>query len=259
MSDSPLNNRPPIGFRPLQNLIVVAALIATLFTAWTEPGLLPSSLVEKVNLAMPPGSATALPSWPTPVPRSLPSIGIVAGHSGNDTGAVCPEELGGIREVDINLAVANLVREALLQEGYAVDILAEFDPLLQGYQALALVSIHADSCQYINDEATGFKVAAALSTSYPEQTLRLITCLSDRYQKATGLKFHLGSVTNDMTSYHAFDEINPNTPAAIIEIGFMNLDYEILTQRQTDVARGITNGILCFARNEDISQNQNQP
>jgi len=66
--------------------------------------------------------------------------------------------------------------------------------------------------------------------------------------------FHSGSVTNDMTSYHAFEEIDPQTPAAIIEIGFMNLDYGILTQRPDLIARGVTDGILCYVRNETIQQ-----
>lgn len=234
-------------------VLVVGAIIATLFTGWTEPGLLPSSLAEQFTLALAP-DATPLPAYPTSTPRALPHIGLVAGHSGNDPGAVCSAVLGGIREVDINLDVANRVRNNLIAEGLEVDLLSEFDPLLNGYQALALVSIHADSCEYINNQATGFKVAAAMSTTYPETAVRLTNCLRERYAQVTGLKFHPSSVTTDMTQYHAFGEINPTTPAAIIEIGFMNLDYEMLTQHQDIIARGITDGILCYVRNENISQ-----
>jgi N-acetylmuramoyl-L-alanine amidase len=116
------------------------------------------------------------------------------------------------------------------------------------------VSIHADSCDYVNDEATGFKVAAALSNPRPEKATRLTSCLRDRYARATGLPFHLNSVTPDMTSYHAFDEIDIETTAVIIEIGFLNLDRQLLTQEQDVVVEGITNGILCYIRNEDVSQ-----
>jgi N-acetylmuramoyl-L-alanine amidase len=56
-----------------------------------------------------------------------------------------------------------------------------------------------------------------------------------------------------MSSYHAFDEINADTPAVIIETGFMNLDRQILTQQPELIAEGITNGILCYLYNEDIS------
>lgn len=240
-------------FRYLQVVVGVAVAIATLFTAWTEPGLLPSSLSERLNNALISSETTPLPNQPTVTARPKQHIGIVAGHSGNDPGAVCPSELGGIREVDINLTIANLTRDYLINEGYDVDLLAEFDPRLTGYRAIALISIHADSCDYINEEAAGFKIAAAMSTFYPEQANRLTNCLRNRYSEITGLPFHPGSVTEDMTSYHAFSEIHNETPAAIIEVGFMNLDRKILTQQPELLARGITSGILCYVRNEDVS------
>jgi N-acetylmuramoyl-L-alanine amidase len=212
-------------FRQLEIVVVVAFVIATLFTGWTEPGLLPGSLSEKLTSALTFQKLTPVPGAPTTTPRTAPRIGIVAGHSGNDSGAVCSDALGGTREVDINLNVASLVREKLIAQGYDVDLLAEFDPRLSDYKALALVSIHADSCEYVNDQATGFKVAAAISTKYPEQAQRLTSCLRNRYEAATGLPFHSGSVTGDMSNYHAFNEIDAFTPAAIIETGFMNLDH----------------------------------
>jgi N-acetylmuramoyl-L-alanine amidase len=119
-----------------------------------------------------------------------------------------------------------------------------------------LVSIHNDSCDYINNEATGFKVAAAMSSIFPEKASRLTACLVDRYGAITNLKFHANTITKDMTNYHTFNEINSQTTAAIIETGFMNLDRQILTERTDVVSRGISQGILCFIRNEDLN---NQP
>lgn len=250
---SPINKKDS-AFRHMGFLVITAIFAATLFTAWTEPGLLPSTLSETFNNALPAFGTTPLPNFPTLTPRPSPKIGIVAGHMGNDSGAVCPDELGGVREVDINFDVASRVQAILQAEGYQVDLLNEFDDRLLAYKSVALVSIHSDSCNYVNDEATGFKVAAAMSTIYPEQAVRLTECLRARYQNVTGLNFHTGSVTNDMTSYHAFDEIDPQTPAAIIEIGFMNLDYQILTQRPDLIARGVTDGLLCYIRNENVNQ-----
>jgi N-acetylmuramoyl-L-alanine amidase len=66
------------------------------------------------------------------------------------------------------------------------------------------------------------------------------------------MNFHATSVTPDMTSYHAFDEISEETTAAIIETGFLNLDRQMLTKDRDKVVKGITDGILCFVRNEDI-------
>lgn len=243
-------------FRQLEIIIVVAVVIATLFTAWTEPGLLPGGLSEKLTNALLFQKATPGSSSSIVTPRATPRIGIVAGHSVYDSGAVCSDALGGTREVDVNLSVAGLVKDKLISEGYDVDLLAEYDPRLTNYRAQALVSIHADSCDYINDSATGFKVAAAISTKYPDQTQRLTSCIRNRYGDITGLKFHPGSVTADMTSYHAFSEINPETPAAIIETGFLNLDHQILTENPDLIAEGITSGILCFVRNESVDATQ---
>jgi len=62
-----------------------------------------------------------------------------------------------------------------------------------------------------------------------------------------------------MTSYHAFAEIDPETTAAIIEVGFLNLDRQILTQKADLVAQGIADGILCYLNNEDLSQDTPAP
>ena len=243
--------RPAGGtFYYLQVVIIVAIFLATIFTAWSEFGLLPDSLTQYLSSAMAPQAVTSQPNIPTltPLPRLL--IGVVSGHWGNDSGAVCPD---GLTEAQVNQEIATRVKESLVGYGYNVDLLKEFDPRLDGYNALVLVSIHADSCDYINDQATGFKVAAAISTFYPERAERLTACLRSRYASATGMSFHPGSVTADMTSYHAFDEIDTETTAAIIETGFLNLDRKMLTKHPDLAANGITQGILCYVRNEDIT------
>jgi N-acetylmuramoyl-L-alanine amidase len=137
-------------------------------------------------------------------------------------------------------------------------LLKEFDPKLNNYQASALVSIHADSCDYINDQAAGFKVASALANPRPERAARLTACLRNRYAQATNLPLH-NSITIDMTSYHAFDEIHAETTAAIIEVGFLNLDRQVLTENTDAVAQGITDGIICFLNNEDITSQSGTP
>jgi N-acetylmuramoyl-L-alanine amidase len=53
-----------------------------------------------------------------------------------------------------------------------------------------------------------------------------------------------------MTQYHTFYEIDPRTPGAIIETGFMLLDRELLTQQPDRVAQGIVDGIICFIEGE---------
>lgn len=228
----------------------IAVLLATLFTAWTPNSFFTSNLQEQLRLILTPQAGPNVVTSPQPQLR----IGIVAGHTGNDSGAVCVDENGEVdlTEVDVNLEIATLVRESLVSRGYQVDLLNEFDTRLNGYRAVALVSIHNDSCEYINEEATGFKVAASLETRDVNRAQRLTACMTDRYQQVTGLTFHENSITADMTEYHAFSEIDPNTITAIIETGFLNLDREILTNQTDRVAEGVTQGILCFINNESV-------
>jgi N-acetylmuramoyl-L-alanine amidase len=223
-------------------------LIATLLTFWTPANILSGNLMERMFRSFEVG-AVPDSTLPTPTPSPRPRIGIVAGHWGNDPGAVC---IDGLTEESVNLKIAELVRQHLIEAGYDVDVLQEMDARLNGYQALALVSIHNDSCDYINDQATGFKVAAAVSTIYPEKATRLTACMTQRYQSVVGLPFHYNTVTRDMTEYHAFREINSSTTAAIIETGFLNLDRDILVNQTDKVAKGVSDGILCYVRNEDI-------
>ena len=252
----------PIGHVLRQLLITfgVAALLATVFTAWTPASLSPGELLNQLMAALErrgePTPAGAVVEA-TPSERPPMRIGIVAGHSGLhpetgfvDPGSVCAD---GLTELDVNLAIAELVVEQLDAAGFQADLLQEFDPRLTDYRAVALVSIHADSCLPINDQATGYKVAAAMDTEVPDRAQRLVTCIVDRYGRATGLRFHPGSITRDMTEYHTFYEIDDLTPAAIIETGFMYLDREFLTREPETAARGIVDGVLCYVNNEPIS------
>src|SRR5512139_297505 len=237
-------------WRAVQSTLGIAILLATLFTALPSRGLVSGEFYERLSMVLTPRPGENMPVVSQPQER----IGIVAGHSGNDSGAVCVDGNGNVTltEADVNLEIAALVQQRLTQAGYQVDLLREFDSRLNGYRALAIVSIHNDSCEYVNDQATGFKVAAALNTHDVNRANRLTACLVDRYERTTGMTYHAGSITGDMREYHAFREIDSNTVAAIIETGFLNLDREILTQRTEQVAEGVVQGILCFAKNENI-------
>jgi N-acetylmuramoyl-L-alanine amidase len=238
--------KTPSVFSSLWTIVTVALVMATLFTLWTPANLFSNQFLDRMFQAAQTDPTLTFPT-PTSVPRAR--IGIVAGHWGNDPGAVCPD---GLTEEQVNLEIATHVQNQLIAEGYEVDLLQEFDERLYEYNALALVSIHNDSCNYINDDATGFKVAAAASSAYPEKANRLSSCLIDRYTKTTGLKFHPNTITPDMTHYHTFREVHSDTTAAIIETGFLNLDRRILTEQPELVAQGVTFGILCYVKNEPV-------
>ena len=250
MQQRPSKNRPWAT-----NLFVIAFVLGIGYVIWlttSSPGVenTPVPGEPKATKALPPTrtpkptrtlrpSKTPKPSV-TPTPEPL-RVGIVAGHWQNDSGAVCPE---GLEEAAINLDVASRVFAILEEAGYPADLLPEFSAALTGYRAAAFVSIHADSCE--SDGLSGFKAARVASSAIPEMEDRLVDCLVEEYAQATGLALHEDTITFDMTDYHAFWEIDPNTPGAIIELGFMDGDRDLLTRNANLAAQGVAQGILCF-------------
>ena len=229
-------------------IIAVSAVLATMFTAWTPLGLFPAAWIEgeeETEAELVEAQATqAADNEETKL-----KVGIVSGHWGFDSGAICPD---GLTEMEVNLQIASLVRDYLIADGYEVDLLKEKDPRLEGYMGAAFVSIHADSCVYINDLATGFKVAPAARGTIDQEDYRLAACFQDRYSEVTGLGLHQ-SLTEDMTDYHGFELIDGYTTAVIMETGFMNLDRQILTEQPDLIAQGIVASIECYLNNEPVA------
>ncbi len=179
-------------------------------------------------------------------------VAIISGHAGNDSGAICEDDNGNVlvAEADINAEVARLSAERLRRAGADVMILDEYDERLQGLRAGVLVSLHADSCI----DASGYKAATHTYSAIPETNRRLLACIENAYPAATGLVHHPNTVTHNMTEYHAFRRIDPLTPAAIIELGFLGGDQALLVNQPEIVAKGVADGILCFLEGEKEPQ-----
>ena len=234
-------------------LLSVGVLVGfNLFTANAQPQPTPTPAAAvlatpEIQIPLPeapPGPTVAAISVAHALPLEAQYsglVGLVAGHHGFDPGAVCPD---GLTEAEVNYAVAHEVADLLIRRGVQVNLLEEFDPYLTGYQADALVSIHADSCTVPG--ATGFKVARVTDSAIPEAEDRLVACLNQQYAAYTSLPQHPSSITDGMTNYHAFSEIASTTPGAIIETGFLLNDRFLLESKPKIVARGIAAGILCF-------------
>jgi len=80
--------------------------------------------------------------------------------------------------------------------GYEVDLLQEFDQRLKSISALALVSIHSDSCTYTNSESNRFlKLPLLHQILFRKKTAHLTACLIQRYGSETGLHFLANSPT----------------------------------------------------------------
>ncbi len=188
------------------------------------------------NMAAPAGGQVRQRVRQSPAARR---VGIIAGHKDYDPGSVCDD---GLTEADVNLGIARQVVSGLQAGDVSAEILAEYDPRLNDYAGLLLLSIHADSCKDYGDSFTGFKIASA---NTPGSDI-LGDCLFQAYQAATQLPLHANTITSDMTEYHAFRQIAPTTPAAIIETGFLNRDRRLLTDGSATVAAGIVAGLECF-------------
>lgn len=187
------------------------------------------------------GALTGLPG----LPRW--QVAIIAGHRNFDTGAVCET---GLMEVAVTSEVAEQTARRLQRQGVEVQVLDEYDPRLQGLQADALVSIHADSCVSLS----GFKVASAEETVLPVEDALLVECLEDRYAAAARLAVHPTTITHDMTGYHAFQRVAATTPGAIIELGFLGGDGDLLANQRPRLARGVADGVICFLKQVGSAQ-----
>jgi len=247
--DSSLAYRPFRMFSALQTIGTAAVIIATLLTLWTPSNLLSGELFDAMLIAI---QATNQPEAESSSSiigsmNSQTRIGIVAGHW-NDTdnpGFVCTDDRD-ISEQRLNLRIATLVSQKLTALGYQTDLFQEHDAALTVFQANALISIHNDTCDFLTDEASGFKVAPALGNSQTDQANLLTSCIVDRYTAVTGLQYHPGVLTEHMTTYHTFEEIHGSTPVIVIETGYLNLDREILSTESDRIAQGIVESILCY-------------
>lgn len=177
-------------------------------------------------------------------------VAIISGHAGFDSGAVCTDAAGNVTvtEAEINARIAQLVVDKLSSSATLINttMLDEKDDRLTDLKADVMLSLHSDSCI----ELSGYKAAFDPETQIAETQQKLMACINNRYPNATNLSYHATTITHDMLGYHAFGRIDPQTPAAILEMGFMGGDQQLLTTQPDAVAQGIADSLLCFLNNE---------
>lgn len=238
----------------LRTIFVVgisAGLVATVLTWFTDPQFLNPAVVKGLQLNDPMLMANIADAGATPTPVATPNwhyrIGIISGHRGKDSGAVCEDAYGypELQEADINFSVAQRVVAKLKAENFTVDLLDENDPRLDNYQGVALVSIHANTCYDFGEFVSGYIVAKAEARpDFGNDTL-LRECVALNYGALVPLERSF-VLTLDMTDYHVFRTIHPLTPAVILEMGYMLADREVLENEPELLAQAITNGIYCY-------------
>ena len=77
--------------------------------------------------------------------------------------------------------------------------------------------------------------------------------MQQEYADATALPYHPNSITPHMANYHAFNKIRSGTPALIIEVGYLNLDRDLLTTGSSVLVDGLVNGLSCYIEHQSGS------
>ena len=95
----------------MQTLVGIAIVMATLFTMWTPANLFSNNLLDQMMRVAQNSPATVYPTL-TPSPRLR--VGIVSGHMGHDSGAVCPD---GLTEAEVNYKIAAML-QTMLRTGW---------------------------------------------------------------------------------------------------------------------------------------------
>lgn len=239
--------KPKPTFQAISTTIMVAVLMATLLTLWM-PSVFTEETIDKQYLSEMTSTQTAefiIEDLQVNLPPEFPGnrIGILIGHKGQDNGEVCEN---GLTELEVNSNVATYLQEALIGMGFEAELLDETDPRLVGYQAKLLIALHCNSCEYINDNATGFKFAIAPTDVRTIDREDLTRCLSENYANRTGLKYHYQTTTTEVRNYPAFDQLDPLTAAMIFELGYLNIDQGILVNQPQLLAEGIASGLQCY-------------
>ena len=252
-SDIPLENEQNQGdiahsegytiSRGIQSVISVAILIATLLTLWN-----PRKVFVTPNLVDLFQSGKIFESYNTDRSNYDGNfrIGILAGHWQNSPGEVCAD---GVIEADINLDIASRVKLNLEETRYKVDLFQEYDLDFLNYEADALVAVYSGSCLESPPPPSGFKIGTSLTTENTENVNNLVVCLGENYQNYTELPFTYEIITPDHPSFHIFRDIDPDTPAVLIEIGALSTDRDLITNRSNSIAEGISAGIRCYIEN----------
>ena len=190
----------------------------------------------------------AIPSLPRPLEGPI-TVAIQPGHWKIDE---LPAEAArrkrvigaihdGVYELDINLAVVSALRPLLEAEGYTVHVIpATVPPRLR---VDAFISIHADWGG--DPERKGWKLAPPWRPS--QASSDLAESLKSSFRGESSLREDVGGITYGMRGYFGFSPdryihaTSPNTPAVIIELGFVTNESD----RNTMVSRpGYYAGII---------------
>lgn len=228
--------------RVLQTILLVAAVLATIFTLWNPYKLFSQQEVAQSELQESASGRSTENS----------TIGILVGHWNVDSGYVCEN---GIVEANVTEAIANQVSIKLNALGYPVKLLAETDLDLINFRGPLLVALYTGSCEDTSSNKSGFIVGTTLSPADLNTSNALAVCMGEIYQSSTKLEFSYEIISTDHLAYRIFELVNQNTPVIYLEMGSLLYDQTTLIDNSENVANGIVNGIQCYL---DTLENTNE-
>lgn len=254
--------------RAWQLLAIVVLLLLTGCSTVLAPApaapLLPTAALPTPRAAPSPANLVAPTATTAPAPARR--VGLQVGHwrieDHPDEQATLRRFSGayyrGYDEWEINILIAEQVRDRLTAAGVVVELIPATVPV--AYAADAFVSIHVDGVTGPQAATRrGWKLATPFRASAASQALA--AAISATYPQITGLPDDPQGPSYDMRAYYAFayyryrHSIAPTTPAVLIETGFMThpADREVLFTQTELIAEGIARGVLHYLANDDPS------
>ena len=196
------------------------------------------------------------------IQKHRPRVGIQVGHY---KAIEQPEELknirystgaqvGNFKEVDINMAVAKMLRDMLEARGIIVDMLPATVP--KNYQADVFISIHADAS--IDRNRRGYK-SAYFSPSRNDYDQLLKEKIDESYFYFMGLPDDDENVSGAMLEYYSFNNkrfkhsISAKTAGIIVEMGYISnkLDLQLIKD-PVNPAYALKVGIIKFLKAQNL-------
>jgi N-acetylmuramoyl-L-alanine amidase len=158
--------------------------------------------------------------------------------------------VGGVNEVDVNLVVAQTLRDMLQFEGIVVDLLPATVP--RNYKADVFVSLHADSSE--DSERRGYK-SAVFRFERNKRDAFLKQIIDKNYFYFSGLPDDDNNVSGSMLEYYAFNHqrfkhaVNRRTPAIIVEMGYLSNAQDLaFLEDPVNPAYALKIGILSYLK-----------
>lgn len=157
-------------------------------------------------------------------------------------------EVGGLDEVDVNLAIVRALAARLRAMGFEVDVLGATVPV--GYRATLVLAVHADASA--DPLREGYKSAHYLPLRNARDPL-----LKLDVDRAVLLGTPLGdddaNVSIDMLRYYAFNTrrfrhaVARSTPGLIVELGYLtNPRDRALLQHPAPLAAALADGVVRY-------------